>query len=151
MRKPSGWRGGKSIFCSISLALAGGLHAQSDGSLRWAFTTLSTATAGSIVSSPAAGPDGTIYIGVEVGTANSSSASGRLFAINPNGSQKWVFTAPDWVDSTPAVAADGTIYLGCWNGVLHALRPDGTLLWEFKAGSFIASSPAIGEDGTIYV
>ena len=126
-------------------------RAQSDGSQRWAFTTLSTATVGAIVSAPSVGPDGTIYVGVEVGASNSASPSGRMFALNPNGSQKWMFTAPEWIDSTAAVAADGVLYFGAWNGVLYALRADGVKLWEFKAGSFIASSPAIGADGTIYV
>jgi outer membrane protein assembly factor BamB len=131
----------------------GAAHAQTDGAARWpsGFSTLSTSSAGNIVSSPTVGPDGTIYIGVEVGTSSSTSASGRVFAINPNGTQKWVFTAPDWVDSTPAVATDGTVYFGCWNGVLYALAADGTKRWEYKAGSFIASSPALGPDGTIYV
>ena len=127
------------------------LWAQTDGAQRWAFTTLSTSTIGTIVSSPAIGPDGTVYVGVEVGSSTSTSPSGRLFALNPNGSQKWVFTTPEWVDSTPAVAADGTIYFGCWNGVLYALRPDGTKRWELKVGTFVASSPALGTDGTIYV
>ncbi len=151
MRIPSAWRAWKSICSSWVLAQVGAAYAQTDGSQRWAFTTLSTATAGTIVSSPGAGPDGTIYIGVEVGTASSTSPSGRLFAINPNGSQKWVFSSPDWIDSTPAVAGDGTVYVGSWDGVLYALRADGSKLWDFKAGSFIASSPALGSDGTIYV
>jgi len=131
--------------------LVGNAWAQADGSQRWAFTTLSSSTAGNVVSAPAAGPDGTIYFGVEVGTSSSTSASGRLFALNPNGSQKWVFTAPDWVDSTPAIGSDGTVYFGCWDGLLYALRPDGSKRWELKLGSFIASSPAIGSDGTLYV
>jgi outer membrane protein assembly factor BamB len=147
----STWRRSwRTTFCWAAFAAAV-LRAQTDGSQRWAFTTLSTATAGSIVSSPAVGPDGTIYIGVEVGTSTSPTASGRLYAINPNGLQKWVFSAPDWIDSTPAVAADGSVYVGCWDGVLYALRADGTKRWEFKGGAFIASSPAIGHDGTIYV
>ena len=86
-----------------------------------------------------------------MGAASSSSPSGRLFALNPNGAQKWVFTAPEWIDSTPAVAPDGSVYFGCWNGVLYALRADGTKRWELKSGAFIASSPALGVDGTIYV
>jgi outer membrane protein assembly factor BamB len=131
------------------------LQAQTDGAQRWAFTTVATSTEGTIVSSPSAAADGTIYIGLEVGAAASTSPSGKLFAVNPNGAQKWVFTpptSPDWIDSAPAIAADGTVYVGCWNGMLYAVRPtDGTEHWEFKAGSFIASSPAVGTDGTIYV
>lgn len=145
------------VWWSLALWCAGWVaaRAQTDGALRWAFTTLSTSTVGTIVSSPAAGPDGTIYVGVAVGVANSASPSGLLFALNPNGSQKWVFTppsSPDWIDASPAVARDGTVYVGCWNGMLYALNAaDGSRRWEFKAGAFIASSPAIGSDGTIYV
>lgn len=142
-----------SVLCAAWLALGVRLGAQTDGSQRWAFTTLSTSTTGTILSSPAVAPDGTIYFGVEVGSSSSTTPSGRLFALTPSGAPKWAapFTAPDWVDSTPAVAADGTIYFGCWNGYLYALRADGTKKWEFQAGSFVASSPAIGTDGTIYV
>lgn len=138
----------------LALATAGVLPglAQTDGALRWSFSTLSTSTAGSIVSSPAVGPDGTLYVGVEVGAVGSATVSGRVFALTPAGVQKWVFTSPDWVESTPAVGADGTVYAGCWDGVLYALRGDtGAKRWEYKAGSFIASSPAVGTDGTVYV
>lgn len=136
----------------LGLLFAAAAWGQVDGTQRWAFTTLSTATAGTIVSSPAVGPDGTIYVGVEVGTVASAGATGRVFALTPAGAQKWVFTAPDWIESTPAVGADGTVYAGCWDGVLYALRGDtGAKRWEFKAGSFIASSPALAPDGTVYV
>ena len=127
------------------------MRGQADGALRWPFTTLTTSIPGNIVSSPGAGPDGTIYIGVQVGTAASAVPSGRLYALQPNGTGRLLFTAPDWIDSTPAIADDGTIYVGCWNGVLYALRPDGSKRWELKLGPFVASSPAIGADGTIYV
>src|SRR5688572_19203049 len=89
MRNQSWWEGWKTSCVSLVLVLTGVAHAQTDGSQRWAFTTLSTATAGTIVSSPAVGPDGAVYVGVEVGSATSSSPSGRVFAINPNGSPKW--------------------------------------------------------------
>ena len=124
--------------------------AQTDGAQRWAFSTLSTSTAGAIVSSPSVGPDGTIYVGVEVGAIGSSSPGGRVFALNPNGTQKWVFTTADWVDSTPAVGSDGTVYFGCWDGTFYALKSDGTRKWTYAAGGFIASSPALAPDGTIY-
>lgn len=127
------------------------LHGQTDGTRRWAFTTLSTAAPGSIVSSPAVAPDGTLYIGTQIGTASSTSPGGQLFALNPSGAQKWVYSVPDWIDSTPAVANDGTVYFGCWDGKLYALRSDGSLRWAFSAGTFIASSPTLASDGTIYI
>jgi outer membrane protein assembly factor BamB len=151
MRKPVWGRGRTTTLFGLGLAFVSVANAQTDGSQRWAFTTLSTATAGSIISSPTTGPDGTIHVGVQVGAANSSNPSGVLFALNPNGSEKWRFTAPDWLDSTPAVAADGSVYFGSWEGVLYAVGSDGRKRWELKLGAFIASSPALGADGTIYV
>src|SRR5688572_15644344 len=153
MRTPTWCHAWEPLCCCLVLLFIGTARAQSDGSSRWPgpFTTLSTSISGEIVSSPAVGPDGTVYIGVRVGSASSANPSGILFALNPNGTEKWRFTAPDWIDSTVAAAADGTIYFGCWNGVLYSLRADGTKRWEYKAGAFIASSPAISADGTLYV
>lgn len=122
-----------------------------DPSLRWSFATLSTSAAGNILSSPSVADDGTVYIGIEVGSSTSLLQSGRLFAIRPDGTQKWVFSAPDWIDSSPAIAADGTVVFGCWDGRLYALAPDGTLKWSVALGSFISASPALGPDGTAYV
>ncbi len=121
-----------------------------EGSRKWAFATLSTATAGNIVGSPALAPDGTVYIGVEVGASTSPTQSGQLFAINPNGTLKWSLPMPDWVDATPAIGSDGTLYFGGWDGKFQAIAPDRTVKWTFSAGGFIASSAAIGADGTVY-
>lgn len=143
----------RAVHMAVMLALAGaaGGHAQTDGAVRWAFTTLSTSVEGSILSSPSTATDGTVYVGVEVGAADSLAPSGRVFAIAPDGAQRWMFLAPDWVDATPAVGPDGTIHFGTWDGMLYALRPDGTKRWEYAAGSFMTSSPAVAPDGTVYV
>src|ERR1044071_3380523 len=78
-------------WLSLGLALAANmLRGQADGSQRWAFSTLSTSSVGTIVSSAAAGPDGTVYVGVEVGSSSSTSPSGRVFALTSAGAQKWV-------------------------------------------------------------
>lgn len=140
-------------LAALLLLPIGAAEAQPDGTMRWAgpFRTMSTAAAGNIVGSPAVAPDGTLYIGVQVGSASSASTAGILFALNPNGTEKWRFETPDWIDSTPAIAPDGTIYFGCWDGKLYALRPDGTAKWTYPVDAYIASSPAIGGDGTIYI
>ncbi len=142
-------RAGRSAMLMLGL-IAGAARAQSDGAQRWNFTTLSTSQAGAILSSPAVAADGTVYIGVEVGSSGSATSSGRLFALTPAGGQKWVFPTGDWVDSTPVVAADGTVYFGSWDGNLYALRPDGSLKWSYRAGTFLSASAALGSDGTIY-
>ncbi len=136
----------------IAFLLPSLAHGQADGSKNWAFSTMSTAIQGNILSSPAIAADGSaIYIGVEIGASTTASPAGKLFAIAPNGSPKWVITKSDWIDSTPAVAKDGTIYFGCWDGNLYAVNPDGTAKWQYQLDAFASASPAIGADGTIYI
>ena len=143
-------------IAALSLGLAAVAQAQTDGALKggsWPYATVSSFTAGNILSSPSVAPDGTVYIGVEVGATGSAVTAGRLFALNPNGTAKWStpFTATDWIDASPAIAGDGTIYVGCWNGYLYAVNPNGSKKWELKLGSYISGSAALGADGTIYV
>ncbi|WP_319764413.1 PQQ-binding-like beta-propeller repeat protein [Maridesulfovibrio sp.] len=97
------------------------------------------------MSSPAIASDGTIY----VGTADSDS--NNLFAISPNGSQKWECPITGSIRSSPAIAADGTIYVGSTDKSFYAITPDGKQKWAFPTGDSIYSSPAIAADGTIYV
>jgi outer membrane protein assembly factor BamB len=114
-----------------------------DGTKKWEFTTI-----GPIMSSPAIGYDGTIYVGT-IGRSNQTE--GFLYAINPDGTKKWEFTTSDIVWSSPAIGYDGTIYVGDLKGKLYAINPDGTKKWEFEAVDFGWSSPAIGDDGVIYI
>ena len=93
--------------------------------------------------SPTIGENGTIYAG---------NWDGFLYAINPNGTQKWRKYLSDMVwGSSPTIADDGTIYIGSWNCKLNAIAPNGTLIWRTDVDGFIASTPAIGSDGTIYI
>lgn len=116
------------------------LRAQAEGTLKWPGPFV---TAGFILSSPAVGPDGTLYIG---------SQDKHLYAVAPTGALRWRFLTGDWVDASPVVAPDGTIYFGSWDGKLYALAPNGTKKWEYAtgAGNYIYSSPALGIDGTVY-
>jgi outer membrane protein assembly factor BamB len=109
------------------------------GKQKWTFAT------GNWVrqSSPAVGPDGTIYVG---------SYDENLYAITPSGKQKWKFATGDKILSSPAVGPDGTIYVGSFDKNLYAVTPDGKQKWKFATGRFIfSSSPAVGGDGTIYI
>ncbi len=108
-----------------------------EGSLKWAFET-----GGGVVSSPAIGADGTIYLG---------SNDGSLYAINPDGTLKWTFPTKGAVHSRPAIGPDGTIYVGSRDHYLYAINPDGSSKWAFLTKGEINSSPFIGPDGTVYV
>ena len=93
------------------------------------------------LSSPAQGPDGTLYVGHMNG----------LYALDPlNGSVK--FHVPGaTVASSPAVGADGTVFYGAMDGKLTAVSPQGQVLWQVSTGGQVNSSPAIGADGTVFV
>lgn len=130
----------------------GVVRAQSDGSQIWAYSTLSTAAAGGIVSSPAVGPDGTVYFGLEIGSDTSIITRGRLYAITPSGEEKWTFDTEDWIDASPLISDDGRVYFGDWDGTFYCLNADtGAEIWSMEAGAFIVGGAAQGPDGTLYI
>ena len=79
------------------------------------------------------------------------SYDNKLYAVNPDGNNKWSLTTGDVVFSSPAIGADGIIYVGSDDNKLYAIKPDGTLKWTFSTGDWVDSAPAIGAEGTIYV
>lgn len=99
-------------------------------------------------SSPAYASDGTIYI-----ILCGNGSAGQLFAINPDGTTKWVFegTTGNSYGTGPAVGNDGTIYFGNSDKNFYAVKPDGTLKWKYTTGGAIACFPAIASDGSAYV
>ena len=108
-------------------------------SLKWKY-----ATEGLVLSSPAIGADGTIYVG---------SGDDNLYAFNPDGSLKWQYLTGGAVNSSPAIGTDGTIYVGSDDANLYALTDNGascTLKWQYASHGAIESAPTIGMDGTIY-
>jgi outer membrane protein assembly factor BamB len=124
------------------VSVNGVLHAlYPNGTLKWQADYIDGGT------SPTIGSDGSIYCGYH-----------KLFAINPDGSLKWVFD-PGNIGSikegTPCNSLDGTIYFGTYagdGGELIAVNPDGTERWRiYLATGYIMSAPAIGSDGTVYV
>lgn len=122
-----------------------------EGNVRWRYFT----GGDYILSSPALGADGTIYVG---------GAGGILYAISSAGTLKWSYkSGRSDIRSSAAVGSDGTIYVGSYKGSdatpawVLAVNPDGTLKWKYDTAidvsrdSDIYSSPAIGADGTIYI
>ena len=110
-------------------------------------------------STAAIGSDGTIYIG---------AMDGYLYAINPNGTEKWkskygtpTVTADNSSGSTPAIGLDGTVYFAgvgnsinpFFKGILNAYNPaDGSIKWTVNLTEKVdKGGPAVAADGTIYV
>jgi outer membrane protein assembly factor BamB len=122
------------------------------GAMKWTFQVYNF-----VRTSPVIGPDGVVYIG---GFGN------QFHAINPDGSQKWVYSFPGPPDnlycitSTAAIDSDGNLFFTAlhaisgnpsWEGMLVALKKDGTKKWEYKVdNSDIYSSPAIDPNNIIY-
>ena len=105
-------------------------------------------------SSPVIGSDGTIY------TFGLMNYTDMLYAINPDGNVKWVFSDIEFATGiTPAIGTDGTIILAgnvidVWSlSVFFAVSSSGNLQWTFErpeGHQFSNSSPAIDANGVIY-
>ena len=113
-----------------------------DGSFKWKFQV--SIAGGDIHSSPAIATDGTIYFAT-------MEPYNLVFAINPDGTERWRYMTNGAITSDPAIGDDGTIYIGSSDNYLYALYPNGTLRWRFKTGKSINGPASINEDGTIYV
>jgi len=90
--------------------------------------------------SPAIGPDNTVY-------------AGELYALDgKTGEEKWEFGVDLSFLSSPAIAPNGTVYIGSMDDKLYGLTGSiGRKNWEYLAEEDVMSSPAIGADGTVYV
>jgi outer membrane protein assembly factor BamB len=104
--------------------------------LKWAFQT-----GNNILAAPAVAADGTIYI---------PSVDGYLYAVNPDGTEKWKFFLTAAFYGSPAIGADGTVYLGTF-GEFFAINPDGTLRWKTDQVQGADPGPVIASDGTIHI
>lgn len=108
------------------------------GSLVWVFRTTD-----SILSTPAVGSDGTVYVG---------SLDNCTYAIWPSGSLKWKYRTGGSVVASPAIGIDGTVYIGSQDGTFYAfMGQSGSIKWTFSMTNPIQSSAVIDSVGTLYV
>ncbi len=90
----------------------------------------------------AMGPDGTLYAG---------NTNFNYYAVNPDGTQKWVYATGSNNWSQAAFGADGSIYWGSLDTYIRAVSPVGRELWTKMTLGFVAASAAVGSDGTVYI
>lgn len=106
-------------------------------------------------STPALGPDGTIYLGASKGKKSST-----FYALDPSdGSIVWKHDHTDkgtYNNNQAVIGADGTVYAG-HGKILFAFDGAGngaggsTVLWQMLVKGKMKSGPIIGEAGSIYL
>lgn len=140
----------------------------SDGTEKWRFTKENY----HFRSTPTLDKDGTIYLpAIDIKVNQFSEHLGKsvdggtpvLFALNPDGSEKWEFELGGIMSGMmycATIADDGTIYMisggadmeGSEGGGdrFYAINPDGTEKWNFPTEDAMYSAAALADDGTIY-
>jgi len=135
------------------------LYAVSDqGSIKWTFVLSTAGFSGLFRSSPTIDKDGVIYFGLKSG-----SPSSALFALNPDGTVKWIFepsdlpsgVPPDHFDiySSPALGTDSLVFFGQEFGRVYALNKiDGSVTGMYETSQGITwPSPALDDKGVLYI
>jgi outer membrane protein assembly factor BamB len=127
-----GAEAGNSFWGSVDL---NAFSLDAAGAERW-----QTFTPGYVISSPALGSDGTVYVG---------SFDHNLYALDPDtGAVRWTLRTDAHLYSSPALAdTDGVttaIYIASADGQVYAVDPSGHLLWRYDTGDAVRSSPVVG-------
>jgi hypothetical protein len=89
----------------------------------------------------AVGPDGTIYFG---------ASDANLWAVEPNGSTRWITRLGITAGLTLTVGSHGLIYAADNDGWLCVLDANGKELSRFYSGGWL-NSPVISADNTIII
>ncbi len=119
-----------------------------DGTEKWHFTIGNGDISAGINTSPAVAGDGTIYVGFSGHAVVGETPPGGLAAVNPNGTQKWIYGPTGGVDSSPAVGNDGTIYFGSYDRFFYAVNPNGSTKWTLANVGVVVSSPGLAPGGS---
>ena len=111
------------------------------GEFKWVFAISQiTYGGGALVA-----PDGTIYQCVRNATIN------NVYAVNPNGTQKWAVKLDAAIGAFPALSADGVLYCLTNKSTLYALdASSGAIKWQQSLDGATGSAVAIDKAGNVY-
>lgn len=111
------------------------------GEFKWVFAISQiTYGGGALVA-----PDGTIYQCVRNATIN------NVYAINPNGTQKWAVKLDAAIGAFPTLSADGVLYCLTNKSTLYALdASSGAIKWQQSLDGATGSAVAIDKAGNVY-
>ncbi|MEY8684799.1 PQQ-binding-like beta-propeller repeat protein [Bacteroides sp. AN502(2024)] len=111
------------------------------GEFKWVFAISQiTYGGGALVA-----PDGTIYQCVR------NAAINNVYAINPNGTQKWAVKLDAAIGAFPALSADGILYCLTNKSTLYALdASSGAIKWQQSLDGVTGSAVAIDKAGNVY-
>ena len=111
------------------------------GEFKWVFAISQiTYGGGALVA-----PDGTIYQCVRKNTID------NVYAINPNGTQKWAVKLDAEIGAFPALSADGVLYCLTNKSTLYALdASSGAIKWQQSLDGATGSAVAIDKAGNVY-
>ena len=116
---------------------------------RWGNEVWHYNTTGSHISSPGLDEDlGVLYIG---------SDDYNFYAINLDGTLKWIFPCGGNIRTCPVIDAEGYIYIRDrgpgWK--VYCIDPDGNEVWQMNTESEylyeLSGSPSISNDGSLYI
>ncbi len=111
------------------------------GEFKWVFAISQiTYGGGALVA-----PDGTIYQCVR------NAAINNVYAINPNGTQKWAVKLDAAIGAFPALSVDGILYCLTNKSTLYALdASSGAIKWQQSLDGVTGSAVAIDKAGNVY-
>jgi hypothetical protein len=90
---------------------------------------------------PIVGSDGTIY---------TMGSFGHVYAVNRDGTVRWVASPTGGVSGTLALLKNGNLVVGGGGGVQALSSVDGSRLWSFPLQTPLVAGPSVGPDGNIY-
>jgi len=124
-------------YGAIVLAAGKTVYAvRGDGSVQWRVKAKRK-----VYSSPAAAPDGTVYVGAQ---------DDRLYAIGRDGKVRFATALQGDVDCAPSVGDDGTVFVGTDGGVVVAVEPErGGIRWSRSVGGFVRGALTLTRRHTV--